>query len=106
MEFINSWSNLGVTTVYYCRLVDIGKFSIEFKAFSNISFSSGSVPAAPVIIAPKTVDCGVKVENVKVEYCGEYFISILYISNFSLDVYEYTLVLNPSGPRKHLTPDS
>ena len=34
--------------------------------------------ASPVIIAPKTVDIGVKVENFKVEYCGEYYISILY----------------------------
>ena len=36
--------------------------------------------ASPVIIVPKTVDVGVKAENLKVEYCGEYCISILYYS--------------------------
>ena len=39
-----------------------------------------SVVASPVIIVPKTVDVGVKAENLKVEYCGEYCISILYYS--------------------------
>ena len=34
--------------------------------------------ASPIIIVPKTVDIGVKVENFKAEYCGEYYISILY----------------------------
>ena len=37
-----------------------------------------SVVASPIIIVPKTMDIGVKVENFKVEYCGEYYISILY----------------------------
>ena len=37
-----------------------------------------SVVASPVIIVPKTVDVGVKAENLKVEYCGEYCILILY----------------------------
>ena len=47
--------------------------------------------ASPVIIESKTVDIGVKVENIKVEYCGEYCISILYLNR------TYFLMLNSSG---------